>query len=252
MLYSLGLGERVVGVTNFCHYPPEATLKPKIGNYLRPDVETIIALRPDLIIAEKSMIRQAFSLPRLKLNLLEVDDATVGGIYESIRQIGKATGTAPAAEALCKKIGAELDSVRRRTARQSRRRVLFIVGRTPGKIEDLIAAGGASYLNELIGIAGGINVMADAGIAYAKPNLEEILSRDPDVIIDMGEMAQTDGITDRQKEAVAALWRRYPTLRAVRESRVHAVSSDIFVVPGPRVTEAARELARLIHLEAYR
>ena len=85
MLYALGLGDRVVGVTTFCHYPPEAARKPKIGNYLRPDVETIVSLRPDLVIAEKSMIQQAISLPRLKLNLLEVDDSTIPGIYESIR-----------------------------------------------------------------------------------------------------------------------------------------------------------------------
>ena len=75
MLYALGLGDRVVGVTTFCHYPPEAVRKPKIGNYLRPDVEAILALRPDLVIAEKSMVQQAMSLPRLKLNVLEVDDS---------------------------------------------------------------------------------------------------------------------------------------------------------------------------------
>jgi ABC-type Fe3+-hydroxamate transport system substrate-binding protein len=79
-----------------------------------------------------------------------------------------------------------------------------------------------------------------------------ILARNPDVIIDMGEMAQTVGITDRQKQAVAALWRRYPTLKAVRSNQVFAVASDIFVVPGPRVTEAAGELARMLHPEAAR
>jgi iron complex transport system substrate-binding protein len=126
--------------------------------------------------------------------------------------------------------------------------VLFIVGRTPGRIEDLIAAGRTSYLNELMRIAGGDNVFQDAAVGYAKIGLEEILARNPDVIIDMGEMAQTD----LQKQAVAALWRRYPTLKAVRNNQVFAVASDIFVVPGPRVTEAAGELARMLHPEAAR
>jgi iron complex transport system substrate-binding protein len=247
MLYALGLGDRVVGVTTFCRYPPEAARKPKIGNYLRPDVETILALRPDLVVAEKSMIRQALSLPRLKLNVLEVDDSTIQGIYESIRAIGRATGAGARAETLCENIRAGLESVRRRAAPLGRPRVMFVVGRTPGRIEDLIAAGGPSYLNEVIEIAGGENIFKDAATAYAKVGLEEVLARDPEVIIDMGEMAQTVGVTEAQKRAVVALWRRYPNLKAVRNNRVFAVASDVLVVPGPRVIAAAAEVAGLLH-----
>jgi iron complex transport system substrate-binding protein len=247
MLYALGLGDRVVGVTTFCRYPPEAARKPKIGNYLRPDVETILALRPDLVVAEKSMIRQALSLPRLKLNVLEVDDSTIQGIYESIRAIGRATGAGALAESLCQNIRAGLEDVRRRAAPLGRPRVMFVVGRTPGRIEDLIAAGGPSYLNEVIEIAGGENIFKDAATAYAKVGLEEVLARDPEVIIDMGEMAQTEGVTESQKRAVVALWRRYPNLKAVRSNRVFAVASDVLVVPGPRVAAAAAEVAGLLH-----
>jgi iron complex transport system substrate-binding protein len=247
MLYALELGDRVVGVTTFCHYPPEAASKPKIGNYLRPNVEVIVALRPDLIIVEKSMIQQTLWLPRLKLNVLEVDDTTVEGIYESIRAIGRATGAAPKAEAVCVGMKSEVESVRRRAANLPPVRILFVVGRTPGRIEDLIAAGGSSYLNEILTIAGGRNVLGDAAMGYAKVSLEEVLSRDPDVIIDMGEMAQTVGVTEEQKRAVVRLWGRYPNLKAVRTKRVFAVASDIFVVPGPRVTDAARQLAGLLH-----
>jgi iron complex transport system substrate-binding protein len=247
MLYAMGLGDRVVGVTTFCHYPPEAARKPKIGNYLRPDVEAILALRPDLVIAERSMIRQAVSLPRLKLHVIEIDDATIAGIVESIRVIGRATGAQARAAGLCSEIQNSIESLRQRTRRLPRPRVLFIVGRTPGRIEDLIAAGGSSYLGEVIEAAGGENVMRDTAAGYAKVSLEEILARDPDVIIDMGEMAQTVGITQRQKQAVVALWRRYPHLKAVKSNRVFAVASDVFVVPGPRVTEAARLIAALLH-----
>ncbi len=251
-LYALGLGDRVVGVTTFCHYPPEAAKKPKIGNYMRPDVEAILALRPDLVIAEKSMIRQSLSLPNLKLNLLEVDDNTVAGIYDTIRAIGRAAGVPDRAEAVCGRIQASLAELARRTAKGVRPRVLFIVGRTPGRIEDLIAAGGSSYLDELILIAGGVNVFHDAVAPYSKVGIEEILARDPDVIIDMGEMAQTVGITENQKRAVVALWRRYPKLKAVRANQVFAVASDVYVVPGPRVAEAAGQIAAILHPEAAR
>ena len=249
MLYALGLGDRVAGVTTFCNYPPQAAKKPKIGTYLRPDVEMILSLRPDVVLAERSMIRQAITLPTLKLNVVELDDATITGILESIRQIGAVCGVPERAGKLCSSIQGGLDSVRGRTKGLPRRRVLFVVGRTPGRIEDLIAAGRSSYLNEVMEIAGGENVMADAAIAYSKVSLEEVLVRDPEVIIDMGEMSRTVGVTEAEKRAVVTLWNRYPNLTAVKRKRVFAVASDIFVVPGPRVIEAAREFGRLIHPE---
>jgi iron complex transport system substrate-binding protein len=249
MLFALGLGDRVVGVTTFCHYPPEAMKKPKIGNYMRPDVEAVMALRPDLVIAEKSMIRQAVSLPQLKLDVLEVDDATIPGICESLRIIGRTAGAEGRADTLCRGIQGGLDSLRKRTSRLHRPRVLFIVGRTPGRIEDLIAAGKASFLDELIQVAGGESIFRDAPSAYPKVGLEEVLARNPDVIIDMGEMARTVGVTERDKSRVIRLWKQYPSLAAVRENRVFAVASDIFVVPGPRVVQAARQIAALLHPE---
>jgi iron complex transport system substrate-binding protein len=252
MLYALGLGDRVVGVTTFCHYPPEAAKKPKIGTYLRPDVETILALRPDVVIAEKTMIRGPVSLPSLKLNVVELDDSSVQGIYDSIREIGRLAGVSNRAEVLCASIRDELQRIRRRTAELPRRKVLFVVGRTPGKIEDLIAAGSSSYLNEVLALAGGENLLHDAAIPYAKISVEEVLARNPDVIIDIGEMADTVGVTEKQKRAVVRLWSRYPSLKAVQQRRVFAIASDIFVVPGPRVVDAARECARLIHPEAMR
>ncbi len=250
MLYALGLGDRVVGVTTFCHYPPEVARKPKIGTYLRPDVEMILSLRPDVVLAEKSMLRQAITLPSLRLNVVEVDDATVAGILNSIQQIGRLCGVDRRAGALCHSIRGRLEAVRKRTAGLPRRRVLFVVGRTPGRVEDLIVAGKASYLNEVLEIAGGRNLVWDAAVPYAKVSVEEILARNPEVIIDMGERAKTTGVTEAQKKSVVALWGRYPHLAAVKQRRVYAVASDAFVVPGPRVTEAAAEFLKLIHPEA--
>jgi iron complex transport system substrate-binding protein len=249
MLYALGLGDRVAGVTTFCHYPPEATKKPKIGNYLRPDLETIIALRPGLVIMERTGVRQAERLPSLKLNVLEVDDGTIPGIYESIQRIGAAAGVPERAAALCAQIRAGLDQIRGRLAQLPRRRILFVVGHTPGRLEDLIVAGRGAYLDQVMEIAGAANIFRDTLAAYAKVSVEQVLARNPEVIVDMGEMAQTSGVTEEQKRAVVALWNRYPMLAAVKQRRVFAVASDIFVVPGPRVVEAARAFAQMAHPE---
>ncbi|HVX66764.1 MAG TPA: cobalamin-binding protein [Bryobacteraceae bacterium] len=250
MLYALGLGNRVVGVTTFCHYPPEVEKKPKIGNYLSPSLEVIVGLRPDLVIAEESGVRHPEKLASLRLNVLDIDDSSLAGIYASIRKIGKAAGIEARAEALCANMRGSLEAIRRKTAPLPRRRILFLVGRTPGRIEDLIAVGRGSYLNELIELAGGRNVFGDSAAGYAKIGLEELLARNPEVVVDMGEMSQTAGVTAAQKRAVVALWNRYPNLAAVRQHRVFAVASDIFVVPGPRVVDAAREFARMLHPEA--
>ena len=250
MLYALGLGDRVVGVTTFCHYPPEAARKPKIGDYLHPSLEAIAGLRPDLVVSEASGVRHAERLSALHLNVLEIDDATLAGIYDSIRRIGQAAGVAARADAVCAGMRAQFDAIRAGVAHLPRRRVLFLVGRTPGRIEDLVAAGRASHLDELLEIAGGENVFRDSIAAYAKIPLEELLARNPEVIVDMGEMSETVGVTEEQKRAVVALWGRYPSLAAVRQHRVYAVASDIFVVPGPRVVDAARALARMLHPEA--
>lgn len=249
MLYALGLGGRVVGVTTFCHYPPEAASKPKIGNYLRPDLETIVALRPDLVVMERTGVRQAERLPALKLNVLEVDDGTIPGIYESIQRIGAAAGVPDRAAALCAEIRGGLDQIRRRLAQLPRRRILFVVGHTPGRLENLIAAGRGSYLDQVIELAGAANIFRDAVATYPKVSIEQVLARNPEVIVDMGEMAQTTGVTEQQKRAVVALWNRYPVLAAVKQRRVFAVASDIFVVPGPRVVEAARAFAQMAHPE---
>jgi ABC-type Fe3+-hydroxamate transport system substrate-binding protein len=126
---------------------------------------------------------------------------------------------------------------------------MFVAGRAPGRLEDIIVVGRGAHLNELIEIAGAANAFGDVATAYAKVSIEQVLARNPEVIVDMGEMAQTAGVTEEQKRAVVALWEGQPALAAVRARRVFAVASDIFMVPGPRVVEAARELARMAHPE---
>ena len=250
MLYALGLGPRVVGVTTFCHYPPEAAGKPKIGNYLQPNLETIVALRPDLVVAEVSGVRRSEHLSSLKLNVIEVDDSTVAGIYDSIQRIGRSAGVPEAAGTLVSRLRGALGEIHERTARLAPPRVVFVVGRAPGRLEELVVAGKSSYLDEVMAIAGGNNIFRDTIAPYPKVTLEELLARDPEVIVDMGEMAQTAGVTERDKRAVVALWNRFPALAAVKRRRVFAVASDFFMVPGPRVVDAAREFARMFHPEA--
>jgi iron complex transport system substrate-binding protein len=155
--------------------------------------------------------------------------------------------------ALIQQIKADLESVRRRAQTLPKRETLFIVGRTPGTIQGVVAVGAGPFLNELIEIAGGVNLLRDAGQHYPQISREAILVRRPDVILDMGDMAATDGVTEEHKASIAALWKRaFPDIPAVKAGRAYAVADDRYVVPGPRVAETAELLFALIHPEAAR
>lgn len=250
MLYALGLGDRVVGVTRFCRYPPEATKKPKIGDYVNPNLEAIAALRPDLVIIQTNPVQLAQRLHTLRLKVLEIDQQDIAAIYESIRVVGRATGTEARAAQLIASIRGGLDAVRARAARFQPTPLMFVVGRTPGRLDGLIVAGATSYLNQIIEIAGGTNVFGDARAAYPQVSLEEVLARNPRAIIDMGDMADVIQVTADQRRDTIALWQRLPALAAVHDGRVFPVAPGGFVIPGPRVVDAARELFALLHPES--
>lgn len=247
LLYALGLGNRVVGVTRFCRYPPEAQLKPKIGDYTSPNLEAIAALTPDLVIVQTNPVHLADRLGKLKLRVLEINQDNIAAIYKSIHEVGAVTGTEPVAAQLSDSIRDGLARISARVSGLPRVRMMFVIGRSPNRLDGLVVAGRASYLNEVIEIAGGENVFRDALAGYPEVSLEEVMARNPEAIVDMGDMSDTVGVKEEHKRNVIALWSRVPTLAAVKRHRVFAVASDIFVVPGPRVIEAARAFAEMLH-----
>jgi iron complex transport system substrate-binding protein len=249
ILFAMGLGDRVVGVSQHCHYPPEATQRPKVGSYLRPNVEAIVGLKPDLVILQAKVPDSvAGQLQRVKLPVFEAEHGDLESMFAGIRALASRCGVLERGAKLEAEIRARLDAVRQRTSAQPRRSLVFIVGRTPGRLDGLIAVGKGSYLNELIAIAGGVNALAGSALPYLKVSLESVIGLNPDVLVDMGDMAETVGVTEAHKQEVVALWRQ----RAPLKARVYAVASDIFVVPGPRVAEAAEAFARMLHPEASR
>ncbi|HEY1757419.1 MAG TPA: cobalamin-binding protein [Bryobacteraceae bacterium] len=247
LLYALGLGDRVVGVTNYCRYPPEAQLKPKIGDYTSPNLEAIAALKPDLVIIQTNPVRLGERLGALHLRTLEINQEDIAALYNSIQVVGNATGAVTEATRLAGSIRSKLEQIRSRTASLPRTRVMFVVGRTPNRLNGLVVAGRASYLNEIIQTAGGENVFRDAPGGYPMVSLEEVLARNPEVIVDMGDMSDTGAVTDDHKREVTGLWQSVPSLAAVKQRRVFPVASDIFVVPGPRIVDAAQAFLAMLH-----
>lgn len=247
ILFDLGLGPNVVGVTSYCRYPPEARHRAVVGSFLEPNLERIAALRPDLVLIIKNPVRLGERLRALRLNVLEVDPLSMPGVFQAYEAIGKATGREEAARRRAADLRAQLEAIRRASAARPPKSVLFLVGRTPGTLDGLYGAGRGTYLDELLRLAGGSNILAGAPVEYPKISLETLAVRDPEVIIDMGDAAHAESGNAETEEQVKRLWReKMPRLRAVREGHLYRVADDIFVVPGPRMVEAARRFQHML------
>src|SRR5207248_179533 len=142
------------------------------------------SLRPDLVIIQTNPTRLRERLSALKLPVLEIKQDSIAALYESIQQVGAATGAGQQATKITQEIRTHLDQVRARAAKLPAKKVMFVVGRTPGRLDGLVIVGQASYLNEVMELAGGVNVFRDARAAYPAVSLEEVLSRNPEVIVD--------------------------------------------------------------------
>jgi len=247
-LFALHLGPRVVGVSVHCSYPPEVTRLPKVGTYLQPDPEAIVRLRPDLVILEPISGTVANRLDDLHLRHLQVHNNTIEDLYQAIAQIGAAAGVPGNASVLVKHIQDSLHLTESKSSGLHRTRVLLIIGRRPGTLSDLVAVGPHNYLNRLIQIAGGTNVLDSSGLPpYPQISLETVIRADPEVILDLTGMDESREVRLNERQATEALWHERAQLRAVKANRVFEISSTAFIVPGPRVTDVAEMLFNYLH-----
>ena len=246
-LFALGLGDRVVAVSQFCRFPAQVASLPRIGTYLRPDVERMAQLRPDLVIIHAKADGLERNLNALKVPYIAVDPAGLDSVFSSIRTIATAAGVPERAESLVGTIQGRLGQIRKAVEGRRPQRVLLIVGRRPGTLTDLIAVSRGSYLSELVSIAGGVNVLSDPGLPeYPRISMETVIRLEPDVIIDAGDMEDRPTERRARESVTLGMWKRQQ-IAGARAARVHVVLSDAFVIPGPRMIEAAETMALWLH-----
>jgi iron complex transport system substrate-binding protein len=246
-LFALGLGDRVVGVSQYCRFPPEVQKLPKVGTFLQPDAERIVALLPDLVFVQRAAGDLTKRLLAMHVRAVAVDEGTMASVFGAIREIAEAAGVPARGEALVADIQLKLDRLTHAAVTGQRPSVLFIIGRRPGTLADLVAVGPRTYLDALIGIAGGQNALRTDGLPqYPHISMETVLRIDPDVIVDTVDMGDTTAERRARQTLNQRLWAAYPSLRAVGSKRVYADTTDALVVPGPRIVDAAEWLAALI------
>lgn len=236
ILFALGAGDRVVGVTTWCNYPEAAKKLPKVGDYLRAFPEQVVAVRPDLIIGsqENSAKEPTLQLERLGLTTALFPFTTLDETLQSIRAIGTLIGQEATAEKLTRTLDQQLAQLRKGANRTPTTTALVVVGHRP-----LIVAGPQTFLSQLFPTLGLRNVIEAGSLPYPQLNTETLLALNPAVILDL-TMGTEAGEHD-------PFWQRYPQLQAVQAGRVFAVNMDEFRA-GPRLGEGLHRLATQLHM----
>ena len=247
-LFALGLGKRVVGVTRFCTFPPEAREKTDVGGYLDPNYETIAALQPDLVFVLQGHEEVRKYLSELNLKYVTVRNDTLSDILDAVRIIGNVCGAGKQADDLVTDIESRIQALRNKTKDLPRHKVLISIGRNPGSgsLGDVNIAGLNTFYDELIDCAGGVNAYEGFKIAYPVISAEGLLHLNPDVIIDLVPDLDKRGL---DKMTVLRDWQSIEGVHALQNDRVYIVGNDYAVIPGPRFILFLEDLARLIHPE---
>ena len=240
MLFALGLGDRVVGVTSYCDYPPAAKTKEKVGDTLTPNLERIIALKPDLVIVTTSSQLEKITrqLDQLQIPVYVTNPRSVSEVLASIQHLGDITGTTAQAEKLHDELTARINAVTARVSNQPKPKALFLVQDTP-----LLVAGNDTFLHDLVTLAGGVSITADVK-GYPQFSRETAIARAPEVIIDPGR-------PDNKTLADSVLRKDYATTPAIKQNRIIHIDPDLTNRPGPRLIEGLEQLARALHPSAF-
>jgi iron complex transport system substrate-binding protein len=247
MLFAMGAGPQVVAVGSFDQYPPEVLKLPRVGALLDPDLERILALRPDLVIVYESQVDLRRQLERAGIPMFVYKHAGLADITVTIRQLGTRVGREDAAQGVVDRIAARLDEIRKRVARRPRPRTLIVFGRDALALRGIYASGGIGFLSDMIDIAGGENVFSDVKRQSVQATSELILAKRPDVILEM----RPEDLTPEQHQQEISVWKSLSSVPAVRTGRITIFTDQRTVVPGPRVAEGTEIIARALHPEVF-
>ena len=242
IVFAMGQGHRLVGVTQFSDYPKEALELAKVGTYVHLDLEKIVALKPDLCIAVKDGNPKAVveMLDTLGIAVYAADPRNLASVIETIVGVGGILGAREVAGRLADDMNRRIQRVKERVATAGRRPgVFFQIGISP-----IVSVGTHTYIHEIIETAGGKNLAAGP-VAYPRFSSEQVLSLAPDVII-ITSMARQVVF-----EQVKAWWEQWPSLPAVATGRIFLQESNLFDRPSPRLVDGLELLARLIHPDLF-
>ena len=238
-LFAIGVGNRVVGRTDFCDYPAETAKVPSIGGYSQPSVESIMAVKPDLVFASFGNPKELVARLRgLGVTVVSFNPQTVDDVTRVIWEMGRITDSQTKATQLISKIRDQIAAVEKLVKNSPRPKVFWEVWHDP-----LSTAGSNTFINDLVKIAGGENIAADTK-GWPVFNLETLLVKNPDVYIATKDKWSNPGnIFERPG---------YNQIKAIKTSQVFVINADNVNRPGPRLIEGLKDVVRAIHPELFK
>jgi len=235
ILFALGLGDKVIGVSNWCNKPEEALEKEKVGDAFSLDKEKLVSLQPDIVFIPGSKDSpQVKEIEDLGIPVYVSNPESVSEVFDEIKSVAEVTGVKDKGQQLADELQNELDGVKQKLEAYEGSKVKVLVLVDP----ELWTVGPGSFIDEVVALAGGENAMADVDMQYLQVSMEEVLSRDPDVILVTVPEDQCAALAERPG---------WTDLRAVKEGRVYYVDGDLVSRPGPNIVEAIKEVAGYLY-----
>lgn len=242
--FALDLEDRIVGVTEYCNYPPEALEKEHVGGFATPSIEKIVELEPDLILASTIHEEEVPRLEELDIPVLVIESSNLIELYTSISLVAEITGVPATGEQLIASMQQRIQVVEAAVAEipeEERVHVFYEVYSDP-----LMSAGSGAFINEIITLAGGINLFGDIEENYPQISAEVVAEKQPDIILFPDYHGTAETVLDDM--AGRPGWENVP---AVEDEKVFAISDDTFARPGPRVVEAVEEAAEIFYPDLF-
>jgi len=244
MIYALEIEDKLVGVTDYCNYPSEATQKASVGSFTDPNIEKVVALEPDLVLVGSQHREELEKLEEMGVSYLALMPETFEEIYDSIELIASAAGAAAEGEILVEDMQAQIEEVKEKidsVSENDKVRVYYELYADP-----LMSVGNNAVIHEIITYAGGKNIFSDLEDNYPQVSKEVVVERDPEVILFPEDHGTEIHVAEKLKERSA--WEQ---ISAIKNDRLHAVNADMFSRPVPRVAQAVEEAANLFHPEVF-
>ena len=249
MLFAVGAGSQLVGVSSYDDFPPETKTLPRVGALLDPDTERIFSLRPDLVVVYGSQTELEGQFTRAGIRVYPYRHGGVDSILQAIRDVARLTGHPADGDRVVREVRSQLDAVRMRVRGRRRPRTMLVIGRDAGTLRGVYVSGGVGFLHELLDIGGGEDVFGDIKREGAQPSNETMIVRAPEVIIELhpGDQPRADAL-----EKERASWNLLASVPAVRTGRVHLLYGGYLLAAGPRIGRAAETIARVLHPDSFK
>ncbi len=247
VVFALGAGDRVVGVSDYVVWPPEALSITRIGGWMNPDRERLLMLQPDLILTQGLHEPLRKFAERHGIRFVQIPTDTLDDVLQQFVIVGALLGQAEEGRQVQEKLAGQLEAIESKIAGVPPQRTVMLFERPEGVLRNLTTVGPATFLSSLLELAGGENVFADVVGDYPQISREALLMRAPDVIMEL----HGDALTATRRDVILRDWQAMPSLPAVQEGRIVFLTGDYAMIPGPRIVETVERMARLLHPEFF-